>query len=139
MNIPLFYMILNIKNFTESKLSFLLNLFNLKLGKNFLVILESHEKYYKYSNEEKCLIYIFSKKYASLKNILAKYNNILWKYTSTGNASFEKDGVFCVFKDEDAYWNYEDQEEFFLDPDITWVNFIAFPIDPKIAEIKDWD
>ena len=58
----------------------------------------------------------------------------MWKYSFAGEGFFEKNGILCLFRDEDAYWNSECQKEVFLHPDVTWVNFITFPIDPNICE-----
>jgi hypothetical protein len=139
MNIPLFTMNLFIKNFNKNKLNKILMSFNKKIGENFNVKLYLNEKSYKYPDREECWIYVYSKKYVSLKEILYKYKQIEWKYNSIGRTSFSKDGIRCLFSDEDAFWNYEFQKESFLHSDITWVNFIAFPIEPRVAESENFD
>ena len=140
MKIPLFSLTLNIKNFEENKLEKILKKFNNEIGiDNFIVELEFHEKYYKYPNEERCIINIFSKKYVFLKEVLRKYKDILWKYRFSGDGFFENDGILYHFRDEDAYWNSEFQKASFLHSDVTWVNFIVFPIAAAVCEEKELD
>jgi hypothetical protein len=139
MKIPLFNLTLNIKDFNKNKLDDILEKFSLKIGKeDFKIKLVRHEKYWKFPEQEECIVEIYSKNYVSLKSILIKFDNLLWKYSCIEN-SFTYNSVNCLYWDEEAYWYSDLQKESFLHLDITWAIFNVLPIDRNICEVEELD
>ena len=131
MNISQFTIEVLIKKFSNNIVNFIKKELIKKLDKNIKIKFDFSEKYWKIPETTQCYFNIYSKRKLYINDILSKFD-LKWEVTSIGKSAILHNKIYCIFEDEEAFWNAECENKIFIHPDITWVLINSFPVDPNL-------